>query len=107
LNWVQRIGDQWKITPGVRYYSQSAADFYAPIIISLPRQYQSSDQRLAAFGSFTPSIKASWQVSPGTVFEASYARLIQQGNWKLGGGGTSTFERFSADLLTVGVVHQF
>ncbi len=60
VNWVQRINDTLQITPGLRYYSQNAANFYSPVI-TLPRpSVLSSDQRLAAFGSFTPSIKLSY-----------------------------------------------
>ncbi len=33
-DWVQPIGNDWTITPKVRYYSQDAADFYTPYIAS-------------------------------------------------------------------------
>lgn len=33
-DWVQPVGNSWTITPRVRYYSQSAADFYSPYLIS-------------------------------------------------------------------------
>ncbi|MGR8997851.1 MAG: DUF3570 domain-containing protein [Gammaproteobacteria bacterium] len=33
-DWVQPVGYGWTITPRVRYYSQSAADFYTPYIVS-------------------------------------------------------------------------
>ncbi|MGR9053814.1 MAG: DUF3570 domain-containing protein, partial [Gammaproteobacteria bacterium] len=34
-DWVQPFGAGWTVTPRVRYYSQSAADFYTPYLTSL------------------------------------------------------------------------
>lgn len=33
-DWVQPVGHGWAITPNIRYYSQSAANFYTPYIVS-------------------------------------------------------------------------
>jgi len=33
-DWAQPLGSGWTITPRVRYYSQSAADFYRPYLVS-------------------------------------------------------------------------
>ena len=33
-DWVQPLGTGWTITPRVRYYSQHAADFYVPYVVS-------------------------------------------------------------------------
>jgi hypothetical protein len=33
-DWVQPVGDGWTIIPRVRYYSQDAADFYQPYVVS-------------------------------------------------------------------------
>ncbi len=33
-DWVQPIGQGWTVTPRVRYYSQDAASFYTPFIVS-------------------------------------------------------------------------
>ena len=32
-DWVQPVGHGWAITPNIRYYSQSAANFYTPYIV--------------------------------------------------------------------------
>ncbi|MCX7056623.1 MAG: DUF3570 domain-containing protein, partial [Proteobacteria bacterium] len=34
IEWVQPIGHGWTVTPGLRYYTQSAADFYTPYLIT-------------------------------------------------------------------------
>jgi hypothetical protein len=33
-DWVQPVGNDWTITPKVRYYSQDSADFYTPYMVS-------------------------------------------------------------------------
>lgn len=33
-DWAQPLGNGWKVTPRVRYYSQDAADFYTPFLVS-------------------------------------------------------------------------
>ena len=33
-DWVQPVGSSWTVTPRIRYYSQSAADFYTPYLVS-------------------------------------------------------------------------
>jgi len=33
-DWVQPLGQGWTVTPRIRYYSQDAANFYAPYLIS-------------------------------------------------------------------------
>lgn len=32
--WAQPLGNNWTITPRIRYYSQNAADFYTPYIVT-------------------------------------------------------------------------
>ncbi|MGZ5620494.1 MAG: DUF3570 domain-containing protein [Methylobacter sp.] len=34
VDWVQPLGNNWTVVPKVRYYSQSAANFYTPYIVS-------------------------------------------------------------------------
>ncbi|WP_442498661.1 DUF3570 domain-containing protein [Methylobacter sp. sgz302048] len=33
-DWSQPLGDGWTVTPRIRYYSQDAADFYTPYLVS-------------------------------------------------------------------------
>ncbi|MFM1895248.1 MAG: hypothetical protein RLZZ385_322 [Pseudomonadota bacterium] len=56
--WHQNVGDNWQIVPHLRYYNQSAADFYTNIdnFLTPPQQAQSSDYRLSAFGAFSGGI---------------------------------------------------
>ena len=58
-SWYQNVGASFQVVPNVRYYSQSAADFYRPVdAFDLPLDvHQSSDFRLSAYGAFTVGVK--------------------------------------------------
>ena len=47
LAWQQSLGERWALRPALRYYTQSAADFYSPVVPRPQPALQSSDQRLA------------------------------------------------------------
>lgn len=114
--WYQSVGDGWTVTPGIRYYSQSAAFFYKPFFyfkqafpILLPRnpelppkldhsqirlRYFSSDERLSAFGDMSGRIAISRPILKYASLEigAEYSR--HAGSLKLGGGGESSYADF-------------
>ncbi|MEX0965273.1 MAG: DUF3570 domain-containing protein [Pseudohongiellaceae bacterium] len=53
LSWHQNLGRTFQVVPSLRYYSQSAADFFTNVddFLSPSSEYQSSDYRLSAFGA--------------------------------------------------------
>ena len=53
MAWFQNIGQSLQLVPTLRYYSQSAADFFTNIddFLKPISEYQSSDYRLSAFGA--------------------------------------------------------
>lgn len=55
--WLHDLGRGFELAPGVRYYSQSAADFYAPFhtAVRADEDY-SSDYRLGEFGAWSLSL---------------------------------------------------
>lgn len=57
-SWYQNVGRDWQVVPHIRYYSQSAADFYTSIddFTKPIEQFQSSDYRLSAFGAISGGI---------------------------------------------------
>ena len=60
--WVQPLGDNWELTPAVRYYTQKAPGFYAPYFDTTPDDpYWSSDYRLATFGALSYRLNLQWQ----------------------------------------------
>lgn len=79
LAWYQNISDGWQLVPTLRYYSQSAADFYTNIDdFQKPlTHYQSSDYRLSAYGALSGGL----------------GLIARFGNWTT----TLTAERYVAD----------
>lgn len=107
-SWLQTLNESWKIEAGLRYYSQSQANFYRAELPSgaLPLM-TSSDQRLASFGALEPSIKLIYSFGQGTSVDLSYANYQQRANWKFGGGGSYAFAPYRANLFSVGITHAF
>ena len=108
-DWVQPVGAGWSVTPQLRYYSQSSANFYAPYFVkvqvtdpntgnnvnspfnrSLPENY-SSDQRLSGYGALSGGVTVAKQFTKGIGIEAGFEYYTHQGDLKLGGGGEQHF----------------
>ena len=110
-DWVQPLGNNWTLTPRVRYYSQDAADFYTPWLISwqsyrqlngtgydaakLPANF-SSDERLAAFGTLSGGLTVSKQFAKGLSLETGVEYYTHQGSLQIGGGGANNFNNFES-----------
>jgi len=106
--WEQPLGDGWSIVPGMRYYSQSAASFYYdPGLPPANAQYLSADQRLSAFGAFTPGLKIVKQLPDGWIVDFKAEYYEQRGDWKLTGKGSPGLEPFKAQIYQVGVARRF
>ncbi len=57
LGWYQDLGERWRITPSLRYYSQSQAGFYRPYYVAeTSDNLYSSDYRLSPYGAFTAGL---------------------------------------------------
>jgi len=121
MDWVQPIG-KWKVTPGVRYYMQSAADFYLDPKLDAQGRYdqlatilhaaslagnKSADQRLSGYGAVTASIKVAYAFAPDTVADVKLETYRQSGSLRLGGGGSPGLDAFRARFLQVGLTHRF
>jgi Protein of unknown function (DUF3570) len=115
-DWVQPLGSGWTVTPRVRYYSQDAADFYTPWLVSqqaykqqfdangkpaglpydprkLPENY-SSDQRLSGYGALSGGVTVTKQFAKGLSLETGFEYYTHQGSFKLGGGGEAAYADF-------------
>lgn len=122
VEWMQPAG-RWTFTPGARYYSQSAANFYLDPILDAQGQYdqaavfarafsrigsnQSTDQRLAAFGAVTLSMKVSYAFTPDTVVDVKYEVYHQTADLHLGSAGSPNLDPFNANFMQVGLTHRF
>ena len=83
--WRQPLGHNWEIAPSIRYYSQSAPDFYAPFYFELPEDgYWSSDYRLATYGALSYRLhteyrQEKWSFSAGAEYYNSDESLALSG----------------------------
>ena len=81
LDWFQNLGPKLILVPGVRYYEQSAADFYATKFTGNPKAY-SADYRLSKMGSVTYGLKLIWKVNDKFWADLAYDRYSQFGRDK-------------------------
>lgn len=108
LAWFQKLGDQVVLSPSLRYYHQSAADFYrlsldgttiTPGLAPNPAgPFFSSDYRLARFDTWTYGVKLVW--TPKPAFQADLAWERYEMNGRDGQTPSSAFA--DAGILTVG-----
>jgi len=68
LAWHQPFGQNFELAPSIRYYSQTAADFYIPAITDGTQPlFWSSDYRLATFGALRYRLSATWRSESWSV----------------------------------------
>jgi len=108
--WVQALPQGWTVQPGLRYYTQSAADFYRnPPFPSgyVPGEDYTADTRLAAFGAFTTSLRVAKSFADGWTADLRVDFYRQKSSWRLGGGGSPDIDTFSARWIQAGVTKAF
>jgi hypothetical protein len=109
------VTSSFTVTPELRYYSQSAAKFYAdpsPLIGGYPGPvgnptYFSADQRLSAFGAGTAGMKVDWAVSPKWSVDLKADGYHQDTAWHLGGSGSPGLKALNAVFWQVGTSYRF
>lgn len=84
LSWNQVLGDSWRLTPAVRWYSQSQAYFYAPYYAGARGDgLASSDYRLSPYGALSLRVDlrkalGDWELGAGAEwYEASEDYAIE------------------------------
>jgi hypothetical protein len=118
--WVQPVGARFTLTPSLRLYSQSAANFYfdpvydpgtgepyPPGYFTNPPTTISPDQRLSAFGGVTVGLKAAVQLTPAWSADLKAERYEQRSHWRVGGSGSPGLAPFSATFVQFGVASKF
>ncbi len=115
LLWIQKISEHLLLQPSIRWYRQSAADFYytnldaAGIITRYEPKlgetgtgkapYYSSDYRLAHMQTIDVGLKLIWQVKPWVALDVAYDRYTSRGL-----DGVTRQDAFSqANAFTVGL----
>jgi hypothetical protein len=119
--WYQPLGAGWLASAGVRYYSQSQANFYRPYFLfneafpikfprnpelppqvdfsQVPITYYSSDERLSGFGTLSGRLAVSKAVANGLRLELGGEYMAHAGSLKLGGGGEGSYADFRSFTL--------
>lgn len=116
----QPLAGGWSLTPSLRLYSQSAADFYfdpvydptvgAPFPVGYNFDapgYSSADQRLAAFGAVTLGFRIEKQLGQGWSIHAKLERYRQESGWRQFGDGSPGLARFDAHVWQMGLSKQW
>ena len=101
LAWYQRLPFGLMIEPHIRYYSQTAAEFYAPYFLA-PRAdgHYSSDYRLSGFGKFSGGLTVSKQFTKGMTLSGGFEYMTQRSSLQLDGKGSGDFADIDSYLLT-------
>ncbi|MDQ8205088.1 DUF3570 domain-containing protein [Pelagicoccus sp. SDUM812003] len=109
LAWYQKLGEKWTLRPHLRYYRQSAAEFYSPDLNQtdiIPESspgpdtpFYSSDYRLSSLSSLTYGLKAIYQLSEWATLDLNFERYDMSGEDEL----TSPQAYPDASIFTVGV----
>lgn len=110
LEYVQPLPNGWEITPMVRFYSQSAADFYVPTgddpLVPTPvpfgAEHYSEDQRLSAFGAFSYGVKVSKELGRSWSADVQYENYQQRYDWCINGDGDSGIPSFRFRNIQLG-----
>jgi hypothetical protein len=106
LAWQHAIDERLSLRPALRYHTQSAADFYSPTVPRPQPEVHSSDQRLAAFGGLTPSLRLTVRLDGGTTVEAT-AGYMHNARSLRAGSGSPAFETLRAVYGIVSIAHEF
>lgn len=104
--WEQQLDERWSLRPALRYYAQSAADFYSPVIPRPAPRFQSSDQRLAAFGGLSPSLRATLRLD-SVIVEGALGYVHDASSLRIGGPGSSAFATLRAVYGILSVTYPF
>ena len=115
FRWLQEIGEHWMVEPLLRYYVQSAADFYffnldkAGIVTSFEpilgetgtgrAPFYSSDYRLSYMRTVDAGLKVTWKARSWLAIDVTFDRYLSRGLDHV----TPQDAYSSANVFTVGV----
>jgi hypothetical protein len=116
VEYVQPVAETWTITPLLRYYSQSAANFYIdadparlPFTPNPPEGAAnfSLDQRLANFGAITYGLKLAKRLDEKWVVDVKFEQYTQRASLQIFGNGSPNLGIFNARNFQLGLARQF
>jgi hypothetical protein len=102
--WVQPLGDGWEVTPGFRYYSQNALNFYRSYFDALPANgHYSSDYRVAGFGAVSGGVRLSKAMFNRFRIDAGVEFYEREADLKLGDNRDSGFADYGFVMYSLGM----
>ncbi|MDP3859733.1 MAG: DUF3570 domain-containing protein [Stagnimonas sp.] len=113
IEWVQALNDVLTLTPSLRYYTQSSADFYFDPPASGPfpnvpeGSYSSLDQRLSAFGALEGGAKLEWRIDSKWSADLKASYYQQRSAWRLLGEGSPGLDPFRYVSVEFGLTRRF
>ena len=105
-SWYQSLRGGWQLIPGVRYYSQSRARFYAPYFAAGSGPDFSSDYRLGAFGAVAANLNLRKRVGRWE-FSAGAERYRATTGYALGGAALADPATVSYTRIFAGLDYHF
>ena len=88
MQWKKELPGEWLVSAGGRLYSQSSADFYKVVFQTAPSDgLNSSDYRMAAFGSMGWLASVTKQIGPNFSVQFSAERSYRRYSLRSGGTG--------------------
>jgi hypothetical protein len=115
LEWIQKFGAHIIVQPSIRFYRQSASDFYyydldrsrittayEPILAETgtgKAPFYSSDYRLSHLQTINAGLKVVWKITTWLSIDAAYERYVMRGLDHL----TPQDEFIKANTFTIGV----
>ena len=112
--YTQPISDGWTVTPSLRFYTQSAAYFYAGVDPATPafdkyanQKYLSLDQRVGTYGAVTWGLKVTKQIGLDWMVDFKYENYTQKENWALSGDEKGANIPFYFESFQVGISKKF
>ena len=106
LAWYQSISDALRVSPRVRYYSQSQADFYVATDSGSREGDQSSDFRLSPYGAFAYGISVGYY-QPEYSVTFYYEQYDSDGDYALKSVDEPSPFLVDYTMMTVGMDYRF
>ena len=105
--WEQALNDRWSVRPGLRYYTQNAANFYSPVIPQPQPAILSSDQRLGSWGGLSPTVRVVGHLDHDWRIEGTLGYVQNSASFHWGASGSPAFSTLRAVYSILGISRPF
>lgn len=101
FTWIQPVWAGWNVTPRARYYSQGAADFYAPYFLATRADgFYSSDYRLASFGAVGGGVQITKEFYSHLNLGFGIDFYDRQKDYRMNSGSGTATDNFSFSMFS-------